>query len=420
MTPRHAICIVVDGLRASALGAYGGGGHATPHLDGLASQSLVAEWMWAAGPDLVDFYRALDTGQHSLRWADAGPLESANSLAHAFESAGGRLLLATDEPQLPDLWMAAPWSEAQLVDVPVERAADSPEQTALARLFAVAGEQWFAAQDDASDPSLAWIHARGWHGPWDAPAPLHEALLAEGDPAASLAVTPPDLQDVHDPDELLVQRTAYAAQTAVLDDCMGGLLAAIDASGLADQTMIVLTGARGFALGEHGTLGPSGRQLYSEFLHTPLVVRRPGESEPAPRHDGFNHPCDLTATLMEWFGLPSLASPGDGIGLFQAGLVAQAEGSETAGRLPREWSVCSSASETSLRTAGWMLRISPNETVELFAKPDDRWEANEIAVRCPATVEQMQALLACIRDSANAPGPLFDGGLAKELTAPVR
>jgi hypothetical protein len=31
-------------------------------------------------------------------------------------------------------------------------------------------------------------------------------------------------------------------------------------------------------------------------------------------------------------------------------------------------------------------------TIELYAKPDDRWEANEVADRCPGVVDEMLAI----------------------------
>jgi hypothetical protein len=54
-------------------------------------------------------------------------------------------------------------------------------------------------------------------------------------------------------------------------------------------------------------------------------------------------------------------------------------------------------SEHFVVTPAWSCRITegtsttPNQT-ELFAKPDDRWEQNEVSVRATAVVEKMLAL----------------------------
>ena len=62
-------CLVVDGLRASALGSYGNTSFPTPQLDAMASRSLVVDWLWADSPLLDGFYRSVWQGQHALRQA---------------------------------------------------------------------------------------------------------------------------------------------------------------------------------------------------------------------------------------------------------------------------------------------------------------------------------------------------------------
>jgi hypothetical protein len=41
----------------------------------------------------------------------------------------------------------------------------------------------------------------------------------------------------------------------------------------------------------------------------------------------------------------------------------------------------------------------------LFAKPDDRWEANEVASRCPDAVEQLDAALDEFRRATQSAHP---------------
>jgi hypothetical protein len=41
-----------------------------------------------------------------------------------------------------------------------------------------------------------------------------------------------------------------------------------------------------------------------------------------------------------------------------------------------------------MRTAAWYLRQT--SVPELFSKPDDRWEVNEVSNRCPDVVEAMR------------------------------
>src|SRR5690606_37367786 len=67
----------------------------------------------------------------------------------------------------------------------------------------------------------------------------------------------------------------YLRCIASIDDGVGQLLAYLDESGLADNTIVVYASDQGFYLGEHGWFDK--RFMYEESFRTPLVVRWPGE-----------------------------------------------------------------------------------------------------------------------------------------------
>jgi hypothetical protein len=108
----------------------------------------------------------------------------------------------------------------------------------------------------------------------------------------------------------------------------------------------------------------------------------------------LTQPCDLGPILLRWFE----ASEQD------AGSRAIVAGDDAIANAPRitAFSV-GSQEELAVRTDSWALRRfvtkRPDGTeapaVELFSKPDDRWEANEIANRCP---EEAASLLAIAED----------------------
>jgi hypothetical protein len=62
--------------------------------------------------------------------------------------------------------------------------------------------------------------------------------------------------------------------------------------------------------------------------------------------------------------------------------------------------------ETAIRTPAWYLRVAP--AAELYVKPDDRWEVNNVAVRCPEIVEGLSQELNRYRNA-------LDAGQATEL-----
>jgi arylsulfatase A-like enzyme len=271
--------------------------------------------------------------------------------------------------------------------------------TELAQLFAIAADQiehWQAAESDAAQddaPRLLWIHARGYRGAWDAPLELRQSLLDEEDPAPSENVVPPSRLESSDHDELLLHRAAYAAQTIVLDECVGMLLAALEAAGIADSTLVALIGCRGFALGEHGVVGADALNLYSEITHVPLLIRLPGgEPAPPPRLGNMAQPCDLRPILLKWF--EASIQDASSRAIVTSGDATSDAARETTFSIGPE-------NELALRTDSWALRRfttkrpdgSEAPAVELFSKPDDRWEANEIADRCP---EEAASLLAIV------------------------
>jgi hypothetical protein len=374
MNQRRAIVIAVDGLRAGALGADGNTLHGTPSLDLLASQSVVVETTWAESPDSADFYRAA--------WSNG-------DLSRSVAEAGGSLAFVSDDAALAAWADTMPEVDAwQLANLEIAGLAEDVSETATSRLFAAAAKRLQAwDQSSARGPQVMWVHFRGYRGPWDAPLKLRASLLEEGDPEPPTFVKPPGLASCDDQDALLAYRAAYAAQTMVLDECVGGLLLAAE-PGEAVELLLVLTGARGFALGEHGVVGGECPQLYGELLHLPCLVHTSGSSPAPPRRRGLATPTDLGATLLAWVG-------GPGVGRRTAGVDLR-NGTSSA----RQYVVSRGvAGEQSLRTDGWFLRrpASAGESdavaVELYVKPDDRWEANDVADRCPHDADELLALL---------------------------
>jgi hypothetical protein len=56
-----------------------------------------------------------------------------------------------------------------------------------------------------------------------------------------------------------------------------------------------------------------------------------------------------------------------------------------------------------LRTPAWLLVQPQDGHHELFAKPDDRWEANEVANRCREAVEQLSTAWIELQQAAQNP-----------------
>src|SRR5215211_4782522 len=87
----NMLVVVVDGLRASALGAYGNTTFPTPALDEFAAEGVLYDSCFAPTSDLVDIYKALWWSRHPARTVSQGK-ESGDSellsLAGQFEKQG--------------------------------------------------------------------------------------------------------------------------------------------------------------------------------------------------------------------------------------------------------------------------------------------------------------------------------------------
>jgi len=379
MQVRSVIVLVIDGLGAGHLGPYGNTWIDTPALNRLASESFLLEQAVIDTPELARLYRSYWQGLHAT-CGEAPP--DRPPLAKLLEDAGVATVLLTDEPEVADHPLATAFSDCRQIPLPEEAyPADEIHDTHVARLFAAADD----CLSQAGEPFLLWVHARGMYSPWDAPLVMRNQFADEDDP------TPPTFADVpcrmletdFDPDELLGVVQAYAGQVTLLDTCIGALTASLAEDTQGDETALILTSSRGFPLGEHGRIGAWDEALYSETVHVPWMMRLPGAAGAMARCQALVQPADLNATLLDWFGTASDPAPGGGHSLLP--LVAGKSSSV------RDRAFTTAGGERSIRTADWFLRSA--DVDELFAKPDDRWDANEVADRCQDVVERLRTEL---------------------------
>jgi hypothetical protein len=426
MPEPHLLIVAVDGLRASALGAYGNTSFSTPSLDQLAAASFLLDWCFAGSSELSSVYRSLWQSVHVLRPEAA--LRSRLSLPRWLRDRGYASTLVTDEARLVSLPGAAEFDECiELADAAHDRA-NSIAQTSLARLMAAACECLVqpvsSVGDDRDRPQLVWVHARGMYGPWDAPLELQESLLDEGDPEPYDEVEPPNVVvgEDDDPDIVFRYTCAYAAQVMVLDACIEGLTAAADAAWPDGNWLLVLLGVRGFPLGEHGRVGGVDKRLFAGQLHVPWLVRFPDGEGRLARSDGLASHLDLLPTLMEWF---TGEAPTDGVdGMSILPLVRQPR--------PAWRDAVISAGPTgarSIRTPGWCLQCAPTDAdlggtgcasaplaaagtlaepvaPALYVRPDDRLEANDVAKLCPDVVAGLSQVMAEVSGQIHQGGPV--------------
>ncbi len=406
MAIENVICLVIDRLHAAYIGAYGNTWIETPTLDRLAAESFVFDRATIDTPDLTSQYRSLWLGMHVLcpTTEEHGPAP----LAAQFSGSGRHTAFLTDSAEVGAHSLAASFDEqivlgqdARGYTSDADALAESIDETHAAAFFASAID-WIAS---AREPYLLWLHTETLGRSWDAPLELRKQYVDEDDPAPSESARVPNyhLPEKFDPDELLTFTNAYAGQVTLVDQLLAALMEAIDTAKLRKNTLFLLFSPRGFPLGEHRRVGPCDEALYAELAHVPLMMRFPPDMNSNGRTHAIVQPADLPATILDARGL---AIEGTCTGHGRS-LLPVIRG-ESIRPFDRAFST-GPAEQRGVVTPAWSLRVSKSmapmgtETdsnasddtlpphIELFAKPDDWFEVNEISDRCPEIAEKMQA-----------------------------
>ncbi len=142
---------------------------------------------------------------------------------------------------------------------------------------------------------FVFLHTYEVHFPFQPPA-RYAGLFAEGD-------------DPNHPDNVALgahqayfHPVLYDREIRRVDDALRGLFASMEAMGLLENTLVIVTSDHGEAFLEHGLVG-HGSDVYEEAVHIPLLVAGPGVaagrrvSEPV----GL---IDIAPTVLDWLGVP--------------------------------------------------------------------------------------------------------------------
>jgi arylsulfatase A-like enzyme len=89
-----------------------------------------------------------------------------------------------------------------------------------------------------------------------------------------------------------------------IDECIGRVLDALDRTGHAENTFVIVTSDNGYYLGEHGL--SDKRSAYEESIRVPLLIRVPGANGPNGIRDEMVLNIDHAPTLLELAGAAPL------------------------------------------------------------------------------------------------------------------
>ncbi|MEX0794744.1 MAG: sulfatase-like hydrolase/transferase [Pirellulaceae bacterium] len=398
---RRALVLVIDGFGAGYLGPYGNTWLETPALNQWACQSVLFQQCFSEAPDPLTLYQAIFQGHHPLATSGTAtsPTFAAQLAQHEIP-----VHLFSDEPKLAPLRGEADLSSVELLPPYPPQEAESGEETELARMFSVLLD-WLA---EPAAEEVVWAHARGMQGLWDAPYEYRASFADEEDPPPPAMVEKPFERENRplDPDRILGITQAYAGQVLVLDLLLAELLTTIAELPPEVQPLVVLTSSGGFPLGLHGQVGRGEEappRLYGDSVHVPLLVRWPDAKNGLTRVQGMVGLEDLPSAILRWMLPPS---EGEGSATPMSRILDFDDAP------PRPWILSGLDSQRYFRTPAWSgrfhLSVDPTDCIdpitvdpttldlqaippELFVKPDDRWEINNIADRSRETAEALVA-----------------------------
>ena len=124
----------------------------------------------------------------------------------------------------------------------------------------------------------------------------------------------------------------------------------------------------------------------------PLVIRLPDGRGAGARYRDLTQSSDVLSTIAQWFDAVGESPLATDVPLPGRSLLSLLDVEE-----PPPWRdrlAVTLEDQQLLRTASWQIRCSGDDTVELFAKPEDLWELNDVADRCVSEVALLRDLLA--------------------------
>ena len=350
----NVLFIAVDDLRVN-LGCYADPAAITPHLDRLAARGTVFTRAYCQQAVCNPSRQSLLSGRRpdSIRvWdlnrlfrqtaPDVVPLPEHFKLHGYFAQSFGKIYHGTEGMNDPQSWSVPEQFEAvpkrddyqtaenrqprtgqKAAAIEFVEAPDDAYPDGKVAAGAIAALEGFATATHRQPFFLA-VGMRKPHLPFTAPQrywdlhdpaklpPLTQTAAPRGAPALALhdsvelrgytdVATAPRLDGA----QVARLRRGYYAAATFADAQIGRVLAALDRTGLAPSTIVVVWGDNGYHLGEHGLWTKITN--YEADTRIPLIVATPDDRPRGVHTPALVELVDLYPTLIELCGLPGRA-----------------------------------------------------------------------------------------------------------------
>jgi arylsulfatase A-like enzyme len=408
----NIILIILDTLRADALGSYGAGATASPALDAFAREAVRFENVYSQSswtrPSIATILTSLYPSQHgAIHKMDALP-DRVTTVAEALHADGYWTAGFVSNINVAPVFNFQQGFDEYTYLAPYFYfwATDSATQLAIYKGLRLARERiwrdriyfynYYQDAEVVTDAVTQWVK----HSP---PLPffLFIHFMDPHDPYFEHPYDGRGVARVSNPDPPPSRKdelhALYTGDVAYLDQHLGVLLSGLKSAGLYENTIIAVTADHGEEFQEHGGWW-HGTSLYQEVVHVPLIVKRAHEERPGQVESHRARTLDIAPTLMAAAGL---RIPHEFVGRDLFGPAAP-EPEPLFAEEELEGNVL-----TSLRVGPWKV-ITANtdnprglQPVELYNLDQDAHERRNLALTEQARTEQMLQLLAQERARVN-------------------
>lgn len=310
-TAKHLLLISVDTLRADRLGCHGGPNRPSPAIDRLASEGVRFSNAYVPRgmtlPSMTTFFTSKYPADHGVYDNEHQVSHAEWMLAERLADSGFRRLAVNSSDILDP-------ARKNQIDQGYGEKAYIPTRGDDRKAARLASE--FLRKEFGKGPKreYLWVHFMSPHKNYEPPREIVERF----DPGYSGKYDGPSYDFNNRIDDTYIQKldlspadrkhvlAIYDGEVNVVDDCVKELLAALDASGAAADTLVVFVADHGEELFTHQTYPYHGNSPYRSVTHIPFIARQPGKIPAGRTVDDVIESVDFLPTVVEWLGLPGM------------------------------------------------------------------------------------------------------------------
>lgn len=421
------VLILLDTLRADHLSSYGHEHDTTPALDALTAARFLRAYApahWTA-PSTASLLTGLHPVSHRTTGLGSVLSDEALTLAEILREEGwvtGHVTGNFVASEAFGFTQGADWSISE-ANLPQARLMPSSLGRVAARKLAPLTRalhlnDWADRFLDSVDDRrfFLYLHYKDPHQPYVPPAPYDE--LFDGDFDGRRIVDPAIRR--HWPiseRERENMMARYDGAIRYLDDALARLFARLDAMGVRDETLVVITSDHGEEFQDHGGW-LHGRTLYEETTRVPLLVSFPPLVPATVEVDALVSLMDVLPTILDVVDLPhpdglqgrSLLPLLGGADEADAprGLLLDGTKSERMAYVEGTWKLARRVMpDGEVRLALYDLAADPGESVNLAGRRKD--VADRLLAEMEAAIERYRAV------ELTSESTRLDGAVAERL-----